>query len=155
MSNLMTPEDRRAARRAHLKVLAAQINGTPVVPVSVAAPVVEVPVVEAPVQAPETRPDQTQEIADLMVKLQEKTETIDALVALIGDATETNVALETECKKHQADLASLLDMIFHSNPTTVVPAQRRPLAIMDRPRVRFCEPIEPFVPRFDSEESCV
>jgi hypothetical protein len=150
MSNLMTPEDRRVARRAHLKVLAAQINGTTVVPVCAAEPVVA-----APVPAPETRPDQTQEIADLMVKLEEKKETIEALVALIGEASEANVALETECKKHQADLASLLDMIFHSNPTTVVPAQTRPLAIMDRPRVRFCEPIEPFVPRFDSSESCV
>jgi hypothetical protein len=137
-----------AIRRKNLAEIAASYTVATVAPVAA--------VVAAPVAAPVPQPDQTQSLADLMVKLEEKTETVDALVALLGDVTQANMDLESECKKHQADLASLLDMIFHSNPATVVPpAQRRPLAIMDRQRVRFCEPIEPFVPRFDSSEFSV
>lgn len=141
----MDPQTRLSRRRLRLQELAAEFNGAPVAPVAPAAPVA------TPKPATAPQPDQTQAIADVMLELERKEETIRALVALVGDASDANAELESECEKHKADLASLLNVIFHSNPTTVVPP---PLAIMDRRRVRFGEPLEPYCPP-DSSESCV
>jgi septal ring factor EnvC (AmiA/AmiB activator) len=73
----------------------------------------------------------TLEYRALASKCQQQQETNKALADILGETIEEKIALESERNRHQADLASLLNVIFLSNPTTVVPPPQTRPEIMD------------------------
>jgi hypothetical protein len=96
MDNLMTPEARRVARRAHLKVLAAEFNGAPVVPV-VTAEITTVP-----------QPDQSQAIAEFLLESRRQG---DVLNSLVSQLKEILVERQTIIKDNETVRASLAHAI--------------------------------------------